>query len=104
MTPRQQRIEQLLNELQPSYLEVLDESHNHHVPENAQTHFKVTIVSPQFNGLRLLNRHQMINEIVSEEFKSGMHALSIHAYTDEEWQKRQQQSPRSPACRDGYAK
>lgn len=102
MNERQHRITETLSTLAPDYLEVLDESHRHHVPENAQTHFKVTVVSSQFIGKRLLLRHQIINDLLTTEFNNGLHALSIHAYTPEEWLQKAKQSPNSPACRDGY--
>ena len=50
--------QQLTNELAPQYLEVLDESYMHNVPDDAQSHFKVTVVSEAFEGLRLIARHK----------------------------------------------
>ena len=56
---RKDRIEQILNqELQPTYLSVEDESANHHVPEGAETHFKVIAVSPRFSDLTRIARHR----------------------------------------------
>ncbi len=50
-----QTIEQKLRlALTPSHIEVINESHNHHVPPNSETHFKVIIVSEAFDGKRLL--------------------------------------------------
>jgi len=36
--------------LKPQYLEVVDESFMHNVPEGAQSHFKVTVVSDSAFG------------------------------------------------------
>ena len=42
----QKAIEDKLNAaLQPTHLEVLDESHMHSVPAGAESHFKVTLVT-----------------------------------------------------------
>ena len=34
----------------PAHLEVINLSHMHSVPENSETHFKVILVSPIFDG------------------------------------------------------
>ncbi len=99
---RKNRIEyQLKSHLKPVYLEVVDESHRHHVPENAQTHFKVTAVSAAFEGMSLVQRHRLVNDLVTSERKDGLHALSLHLKTPAEWDA-QSNVPNSPACRDGY--
>lgn len=100
---RKQRINQLIsNELEPSFLDVEDESSKHHVPEGGETHFKVSVVSEKFNDLTKLARHRMINNLLAEELNSGLHALSLHLYTPKEWQSCGQTTAKSPACRDGY--
>ncbi|WP_367605851.1 BolA family protein [Legionella sp. W05-934-2] len=99
---RKDRIEQTLKaHLNPVYIEVVDESNRHHVPENAQTHFKVTAVSVAFEGMSLIKRHRLVNSLVEEERTNGMHALSLHLKTPEEWEK-QSTTPNSPACKDGF--
>ncbi|KTC85842.1 MULTISPECIES: BolA family protein [Legionella] len=100
---RQERINQLLTlELIPNYLEVVNESNRHQVPEGAETHFKLTVVTEKFNGLTKIARHRLVNNLLAEELDTGMHALSMHLYTPEEWQTSGQTLPTSPACRDGY--
>lgn len=101
---RKERIEKQLNqELSPHYLSVEDESKNHHVPEGAQTHFKIVAVSTRFNNMTRINRHRMINSLLAEEFHNGLHALSMHLYTESEWEIKEDASVlKSPACKDGY--
>lgn len=100
---RKDKIEQLINQsIQPLFLKVEDESHKHHVPDDAQTHFKVTAVSSVFKGLSLIKRHRMVNQLLVEEFQQGLHALSMHLYTEEEWESRNNSTLNSPACKDGY--
>lgn len=102
---RKTRIEHyLIAELSPSFLQVKDESANHHVPEGAQTHFKVTAVSTKFNDLTRIARHRLVNNLLSQEFDQGLHALSMHLYTDAEWESKNQPPPPSPACKDGFDK
>lgn len=44
----------LQEHLNPSYLKVINESYMHNVPKNAETHFKVVIVSEDFKNLPLI--------------------------------------------------
>ncbi|MGQ8364953.1 BolA family protein [Glaciecola sp. 1036] len=90
--------------LSPSFLSVENESHMHNVPANSETHFKVTVVTDDFNGKRLIQRHRLINELVAQELAGPVHALALHTYTCEEWDKKQQQSPQSPNCLGGGKK
>jgi BolA protein len=98
----QQAIEAKLQAaLSPSYLEVLNESHMHNVPANSETHFKVTIVSEDFAGKRLIQRHRLVNQCLSEELAGPVHALAQHTYTQEDWAKKQGIAPDSPNCLGG---
>jgi BolA family transcriptional regulator, general stress-responsive regulator len=90
----QQRV---TTELSPVHLEVINESHNHRVPENAETHFKLIIASDGFSKLNLVQRHQRIYQLLSDLLQNPIHALSIHAYTAAEWNQ-QQAVPASPNC------
>jgi BolA protein len=85
----------------PNELEVLNESHMHNVPANSETHFKVTIVSDAFEGKRLVQRHRMVNQLLSDELAGPVHALALHTYTVEDWAKKQGTSPDSPNCLGG---
>ena len=98
----QQAIETKLDQqLSLQHLEVLNESHMHSVPENSETHFKVTAVSEDFAGKRSVARHQLIYKILAEELAGEVHALALHTYTAEEWQQRENSSPDSPNCLGG---
>ena len=99
---RKLRIEQLLNqEITPIYLDVEDESANHNVPIGAETHFKVTVVSTYFIGMPRIARHRLLNNLLKTEFLLGLHALSMHLYTPDEWEGTKTVL-KSPSCRDGY--
>lgn len=98
----QTAIEEKLNtSLAPVYLEVLNESHQHNVPPGSESHFKVTVVSEQFDGKMLVARHRVINQLLANELADSIHALSMHTYTPKEWEEKNQQSPKSPPCLGG---
>jgi BolA protein len=98
---REQRIyDALFVELKPEALIIENESHGHNVPAGSETHFKVVAVSKQFENLRPVARHRLVNRLLADEFSSGLHALSLHVYTPEEWQMRTANVPKSPACRN----
>ena len=103
MSIEQQIRTRLEEQLNPGFLEVLNESNNHNVPPNSETHFKVVVVSEEFAGLRRVARHQRIYQLLAEELAGPVHALAIHTYTGEEW-KSQQQAPESPECLGGSKK
>ena len=95
------KIEQKLNrELQPIHLQVINETHMHNVPEDAESHFKVIVVSEQFDGLPLIKRHRMVNTTLADELKN-IHALALHTYTPDQWFKRSERAPASPPCEGG---
>ncbi|WP_105188159.1 MULTISPECIES: BolA family protein [unclassified Pseudoalteromonas] len=96
----QTRIEQKLSAGIPcKHLRVENESHMH--ARGSESHFKVVVVSDQFAGQRLLQRHRTINDILAQELREHIHALAIHAYTPEEFSEKQGQAPDSPRCLGG---
>ncbi len=83
------------------YLDVANESHMHSVPANSETHFKVVLASPDFNGVRKVARHQQVYKVLDEAFQKGVHALALHIYTEDEWREQGGDSPSSPNCMGG---
>ncbi len=93
--------EKLTATFSPLHVEVVDESHSHNVPDGAESHFKVTLVTEQFNGKTLINRHRLVNAELKNEFDQGLHALALHTMTPEEWFAKGGESPESPECLGG---
>ncbi|MGY5540866.1 transcriptional regulator BolA [Vibrio brasiliensis] len=91
----------LTDTFEPSYLSVVNESYMHNVPAGSESHFKVVIVSEKFEGLRLIGRHRQVNQTLAEELANHIHALSMHTYTEHEWQQHNQIAPDSPMCMGG---
>lgn len=81
-------IEKLTRALAPIRLEVVDESSRHagHAgarPEG-ETHFRIEVVSNSFRGLNRVARQRMVYDLLAEELKTRVHALSLSALTPEE--------------------
>ncbi len=85
----------------PQAMQVLNESGMHSVPPGSETHFKVLVVSQGFAGEGLLARHRRVHAALAEELRAGVHALSIHAFTPEEWEAKGRQMFPSPRCHGG---
>ena len=88
----------LLTRLDPVHLEVINESYMHSVPPKSETHFKVVVVSNSFVGKNRVARHQLINKLLEVEIAGPVHALSIQAHTQEEWEARGGVLIDTPAC------
>jgi BolA-like protein 1 len=86
-------IEKLRESLEASHVEIIDNSWMHaghvamaDVNRTEGTHLQVIVVSPQFEGVGLLNRHRMVHEVLKEAFSQGLHALELKTMTPDEWQ------------------
>lgn len=90
----------LTDAFKPECLEVHNESHMHAVPPGSESHFRVLVVSSQFEGLPLIKCHRLVNEALKEELRSCVHALAIQAKTPEQW-RRNGTLAKSPPCLGG---
>ena len=93
----EQQLHASLQQLNPSHLEVVNESAGHggYFP-GKESHFKVIVVSDAFAGLRLVQRHQKVYAAAADLLGAGkIHALAIHAFVATEWQG---QDTASPVC------
>ncbi|RHZ86674.1 hypothetical protein Glove_48g62 [Diversispora epigaea] len=82
--------QKLMESLKPTTLEITNDSHLHAHHQamkdvtSKETHFSVYVVSEQFEGKSLMQRHRLIYQLLDDELKSGVHALSIKAKTSKE--------------------
>ena len=71
----------LRRDLDASFLQIDDKSDSHigHSGHNGQgeSHYDIRISAARLQGLSLLAQHRMINDLLKEEFTSGLHAVSI---------------------------
>ena len=52
-------------------------------------HFEAVVVSPSFEGKRTLQRHRLIYGALGSHIGTDIHALSIQAFTPDEWSAQQ---------------
>ena len=95
---QQHLTQQLEVALSPSFLQVINESHQHAGPDS-ESHFKLVVVSNHFDNMKLIDRHRLINKLFAEEL-THIHALAMHTYTPGEWSKKNG-APESPKCAGG---
>ena len=53
------------------------------------THFEALIVTDDFVGKRAIARHQLVYQCLGARMGNEIHAMSIRAYTTDEWAKLQ---------------
>lgn len=97
MTTRADQLREALAALQPTHLDVEDESHMH--SRGLETHYKAVVVSAAFDGKRLIQRHQAVYRTLGAQMQQ-IHALALHTFTPEEWAA-EVQVPDSPHCQGG---
>lgn len=75
-------------ELRPAHLAIVDESHLHAGHAGAKGgggHFRVTIVSQNFEGLTAPQRHRLVYRVLATEMNGVIHALALTTFTPAEW-------------------
>ncbi|MEO9336576.1 BolA family transcriptional regulator [Mesorhizobium sp. SB112] len=86
----QERIEsKLRSALSPERMAIVNESHlhagHHHTDSDhhgefdgtGETHFRVRVVSKNFEGMSRIDRHRTVNQLLAAELEGGVHALAI---------------------------
>lgn len=68
----------LKSALTDAYIEVHDLT-------GTQDHYKVVVVTSDFEGKLPIKQHRMIYAALAQEMKGPIHALTIEAYTPEQW-------------------
>lgn len=63
------------------YFELINESNKHHGhigdDGSGQTHFKLVVVSPQFEGMGRVMRHRLVNNMLAPLYRQGLHSVSL---------------------------
>jgi len=59
------------------------------VMSDDNTHYAAIVVAEEFEGKRSIARHQMIYKTLGPLMGNEIHAMSIQAFTPEEWRQRQ---------------
>ncbi len=82
--------EKLIRELQASHVEILDDSWKHagHLeatPGLEATHLSITVVSPQFEGVNLMDQHRLVHDVLKEARAKHLHALQLKTIAASQW-------------------
>ncbi|MDO7085868.1 BolA/IbaG family iron-sulfur metabolism protein [Pseudocolwellia sp. AS88] len=75
----------LINAFSPLHIDITKEDLLFELPNTEQFHFNVVIISTQFEGLRIKERHEAINRILVKELIENIPVLTLHTYTEKEW-------------------
>ena len=91
MTKTEKEIRRILEQqFKPVFMEVIDESHLHaghmEASEGLATHFRITIVSENFEGLLPIKQHRLIYTALQQQLKDGLHALALSTIKPSKWQ------------------
>ena len=86
---RIQRVEMLINDsLSPLFLKVEDKSDLHRGHKEAtnegETHLSIRVISSTFYNKSKLERHRILNKILSAELTSGLHAIEMQLLSPDE--------------------
>lgn len=88
---REERIKNILQQLNPVVFELKNDSakHANHadhmgVAPDGETHYKLKIVSEVFKGMGRVDRQRKVYDLLRSEFNSGLHALELKTLTPEE--------------------
>lgn len=86
---RKEKIEEILREaLSALHVEVKDESALHAGHAGAASgsgHYRVTIVSPVFEGRGLLEQHRLVYQTLTAEMQKDIHALALDTLAPSQW-------------------
>lgn len=73
--------EKLMQALQPTHLDVINESQLHaghrSSPGTGESHFRVLVTSAVFAGKSRVERHRLVNGLLDAELKGRVHALAL---------------------------
>lgn len=66
------------------------------VMSDDNTHYGAIVIAAEFEGMRPIARHQLVYKTLGTLVGNEIHALSIQAFTPEEWQARGGPDTRAP--------
>lgn len=70
----------LIDSLNPSYIEVINESYMHNVPKGSETHFKVIVVSDLFKDKPLIKVMKFMYNIYNMRFNKNFYLYFIFKF------------------------
>jgi len=94
MSVIEQLKDKLTRDLQALHVEIIDDSWQHAGHAEARsdlgaTHLSITVVSPQFEGVGLMDQHRMVHEALKEAREKHLHALQLKTIPASQWKSSQ---------------
>lgn len=93
MSTIEQLKEKLTRELDAVHVEIIDDSWKHagHMeatPGMEATHLTITVVSPRFDNVSIIDQHRLVHEVLKEAREKHLHALQLKTLTPQAWQQK----------------
>jgi len=79
----------IITAMDPNEIKALIENGMSNVIVNVDgdgTHFEALIVSTEFEGKSLIERHKLVYGVLGDAMKERIHALSLKTFTPEQWE------------------
>lgn len=81
--------QQVMRELLPTHMELVNDSARHHGHAgddgSGETHYSLLVVSARFEGLSRVERQRLVHAALKEALERGVHALSLRCHTPGEY-------------------
>lgn len=99
------RIEKIVKKQFPNWeqCELEDESHQHAGRKGMESHFKLFLVTGDFEGMNRVQRHRKVQTLLEAEFEGGLHAFTMRLLTPQEFEA-QESEFKSPDCQGSKKK
>ena len=87
---RKSKIEEIIKQnlnFEHYKIDDVSESHRGHsgFVEGQETHLNILIVSEDFKNINRVSRQRVLNKLLFDEFKNGLHAVSYSLFTKDEY-------------------
>lgn len=70
--------------------EVVHAERTPHPGEDEHEHFAVSVVSPAFEDVTVVERHRLVYDALGDRMTRDIHALDVTTYTPAEWTEREE--------------
>jgi BolA protein len=88
--------QKLKTDLGATHVEIIDNSWMHagHAGSaSGGSHLAIVVVSPQFEGVPLMERHRRVHQLLKTEMETAIHAMELRVLTPEVWEQERAHAP-----------
>lgn len=85
--------EKLQQQLEATHVNIIDNSWMHAGHAGAASggsHLNITVVSPRFTGIPLMEQHRLVHQTLKEEMTNFIHAMELKTLTPAAWEQQTQ--------------